>query len=134
MMQTVAIHPSQLDQAWPVLEPLIARVCAFGGEWHPSKVLISCMNQSAQLWAVFDESRPVAAAVTEILDKDLRRDCNIWLCAGSYSDEARDSLLREVEDWARRIGCERIQLVGRRGWEKKLPAYRRTRVILEKRL
>lgn len=133
-MQATAIHPTLLEKAWPVLEPLIARVCRYGGEWQPSTVLLKCMNQSAQLWAVWDESRPVAAAVTEIFDKDLRRDCNIWLCAGSYSDQARDCLLREIEDWARSIGCERIQLVGRRGWEKKLPAYRRTRVILEKRL
>jgi len=133
-MLACAVHPDLLEQAWPAVEPLIARVCKYGGEWEPSTVLMRCLQNTAQLWVVFDESRPVVAAVTEIIDKDLRRDCNIWLCAGSYSDQARDSLLREVEDWARRAGCERIQLVGRRGWEKKMPAYRRTRIVLEKRL
>jgi hypothetical protein len=133
-MLAVAVHPDHLETGWPALEPHIARVCAFGGEWRPETVLRRCAEQSAQLWAVYDEARPIAAAVTEVIDKDLRRDCNIWLCAGSYSEQARDCLLREIEDWARRVGCERIQLVGRRGWEKKMPAYRRTRVILEKRL
>lgn len=133
-MESVAIHPSLLEKVWPLVEPLIDRVCRFGGEYQPSTVLLKCLNTEAQLWCIFDDGRPIGAAVTEIIDKDLRRDCNIWLCAGSYSDQARDSLLREIEDWARKVGCERVQLVGRRGWEKKLPGYRRTRVILEKRL
>lgn len=132
-MISTSIPVENVEQAWPALEPHIERVCRLA-DWSAATVKKRLLAAEAQAWAVLEEGRVQAAVITEILDRDRDRCCNIWLCAGSYSDQARDSLLREVEDWARRIGCERVTLIGRRGWEKKLPAYRRTRVILEKKL
>jgi hypothetical protein len=130
----LALQPEDVADLWPALEPHIARVCKVGGEWSVETVRKRLEAEQAQAWVYVVEGVIQMVLVSEILEKDLYRACNIWLCAGSYSDQARDALLREVEDWARRLGCERVMLIGRRGWEKKMPAYRRTRVILEKRL
>jgi len=46
-----------------------------------------------------------------------------------------DSTIRPViEEWARRIQCDTMLIMGRPGWQRALEGYRRTAVVLEKRL
>lgn len=40
--------------------------------------------------------------------------------------------LQPLEQWAKSIGCEKVVVIGRCGWEKKLKDYKKTAVILEK--
>jgi hypothetical protein len=39
-----------------------------------------------------------------------------------------------IESWARTMGCYAIEIVGREGWQRVLPDYKRTAVVLEKPL
>jgi len=39
-----------------------------------------------------------------------------------------------VEEWARHIKCDTMLIMGRPGWQRALDGYRRTAVVLEKRL
>jgi hypothetical protein len=46
-----------------------------------------------------------------------------------------DTIIRPViEEWARRIECDTMLIMGRPGWQRALEGYRRTAVVLEKRL
>jgi hypothetical protein len=48
--------------------------------------------------------------------------------------EIDDELRPMIETWARSIGCDTMLIMGRPGWERALDGYRRTCVVLEKRL
>jgi hypothetical protein len=43
-------------------------------------------------------------------------------------------LIDEMEDNAREVGCEVLEIIARKGWERKLPSYKLTHVFLEKDL
>jgi hypothetical protein len=46
-----------------------------------------------------------------------------------------DDVIRPViEAWARSIGCDTMLIMGRPGWQRALEGYRRTAVVLEKKL
>jgi hypothetical protein len=46
-----------------------------------------------------------------------------------------DTIIRPViEEWARQIACDTMLIMGRPGWQRALEGYRRTAVVLEKRL
>ena len=46
-----------------------------------------------------------------------------------------DKIIRPViEEWARHINCDTMLIMGRPGWQRALEGYRRTAVVLEKRL
>lgn len=43
-------------------------------------------------------------------------------------------LIGEVEDMARRLGCERLEMWARKGWARRLQDYEMTHILLEKAL
>lgn len=49
-------------------------------------------------------------------------------------NEIDDVIRPLVETWARSIGCNTMLIMGRPGWERALEGYRRTAVVLEKKL
>lgn len=57
----------------------------------------------------------------------------ILFCTGEDSKEWLP-LLGLIEDHAKANGCAKIEMWSRKGWAKKLPAYRMTHVLLEKDL
>lgn len=59
----------------------------------------------------------------------------LTLIIGAGDLEEIDNVIRPViEDWAREIKCDALIIFGRPGWQRALEGYRRTAVILEKRL
>lgn len=65
----------------------------------------------SQLW---DTER--AAAVTEVHLTPQRKTCHVFLGGGDLDEMPR--LIAAIEWWARSIGCDRITMAGRRGWER----------------
>lgn len=49
-------------------------------------------------------------------------------------EEIDDVIRPVVEGWARHIKCDTMLIMGRPGWQRALDGYRRTAVVLEKRL
>ncbi len=96
----------------------------------------------------------VAAAVTELQQTERCKFCIVVACGGSSHEEHQGvdarlrglcrerpggmarwlHLLTPIENWARAEGCDAMRIMGRRGWSRVLPAYRLTRVVLEKEL
>jgi hypothetical protein len=100
-------------------------------------------------------SRIAAAAVTELHQTEWRKVCVLIACGGAsgrsrHSPRRRAStpwcssramgarnwigLLDEIEAYARAAGCEAVRLMGREGWQRLLPSYRRTGIVLERTL
>lgn len=48
--------------------------------------------------------------------------------------EINDHIRPIIEEWARKIGCDTMLIMGRPGWQRALEGYRRTAVVLEKKL
>ena len=78
-----------------------------------------------QLWV-----GPKGAAVTEILQFPTCRVLHVLLAGGEIDQ------IRDFEDsaaaYGRAAGCTRMTLAGRRGWERALPHWKATEIVMER--
>jgi hypothetical protein len=111
-----------LHLAWPDLWPLLAPAV----RRTPDKpdVLARLIARDAQLWAVYDDDKAIAAIVTQITlqpseaPNGSERGCRLWLIGGSRLREWAADLLCKLELWARSLGCAALWGSGREGWDR----------------
>ena len=128
-----------LGRYWPLVEPAIARAVARSdGRYAVADVLTALRAGDMQLWISLTEiddraSAIEVACVTEIVSYPREKRCGIVFCAGT---ERKNWLhqLAGIEAWAKAQGCTAFELQGRPGWERALPEWRKTHVILRKRI
>ncbi len=105
---------------WPLLEPAVKRspdmpdACPEPAEW----VLARLIARDAQLWAVYDNDRPVAAIVTTVQVGRSGKRCLLWLVGGSRLNRWAAGFMDAVEAWARTMGCVALWGCGREGWAR----------------
>jgi hypothetical protein len=112
---------------WALLEPAVWRT--------PDKpdVLARLIAHDAQLWAVYEDNKAIAAVVTQITllrrcedseGEALRssvgaeKGCRLWLIGGSRVREWCPDFLCKLEPWARSMGCVALWGSGREGWDR----------------
>lgn len=101
-----------LHDTWVALEPMLRPAIALAPE--DPRVLSRLMAGDAQLWGVYDDGKPIAAAVTGLLSP---KRCLIWLVGGSRIHEWKDEFMAKIEAWARSFGCVALYAESpRRGW------------------
>ena len=129
--KAVCVSPSHVPAVWPFAKPLIEAAMRRGGVSDFSGVERDVFSGAALLWLAWDGREIAAAAVTELTLVHGRRLCTIVACGG-HDRKRWLHLLADLENFARREGCEATRIYGRRGWVRALHDYRATRVILEK--
>lgn len=74
-----------------------------------------CEQDLAQMW-LEDE----LWGITEVLETpNDGRVLHLIALAGKFTDAA----LEHIEAWGKSVGCKRIRLTGRPGWERRLPGW-----------
>lgn len=84
-------------------------------------------NGTAQFWPM-----PKSAAVTLVQDYPRGRVLRVWLAGGDLEDLRKHLVV--LDNYGREQGCCAIELEGRKGWERVLPGYRATRVVMRKEI
>ena len=84
-----------------------------------------CMGE----WQLFKKNGSIA--ITRIAQYPQHRSMIILICVGAMEDIKEG--LPELEDFARSVGCKRIEAYGRKGWERAL-GWPVSEVILKKEL
>jgi hypothetical protein len=127
-----ALPVDKAVQVWPLVAPrLRLAMKRTGASFAPIEADV--MLGRATLWIAHDTQTIKAAAVTYLINTEWRRYCEIAACAGK--DRAQWlHLIEVIEDYARANNCTATRIVGRHGWKRILPAYRLTKIILEKSL
>lgn len=113
----------EFDRCWPFLEPALAYAGNTFGREHVWRRIF--VEQRAQLWP-----GTTAAVVTTIeTHPDASRSLIGWLAGGELDEVQR--LEAQIRPWAKKMGCVRIRIIGRRGWLRGLDAYREVATIME---
>ena len=71
-----------------------------------------------------------SAIVTEIVDYPQKAMCRIWLAGGDLDELVEAEVA--LSAWAKTQGCDGMEIIGRRGWSRKLESYRESAVVLMK--
>ena len=120
----VRVAPEHLATAWPDLWPMLSPAALAGNDTADS-VFAAIAAGDAQLWAVVDGGRPIAAVVTQITLGPPKR-CRLWL-VGARRDASRLAvtvcdwavdLVAALEPFARSFGCVALWGSGRIGWHR----------------
>jgi hypothetical protein len=134
LVEIACVPPDKVALVWPRVSGLIFIAMKRGdlAAFHP--VEQNVLSGIAQLWlAVENRNDIIAAAITELHATEWRKVCVIVACGGK--DMSRwIELIEEIEKFAKAEGCSRVRIVGRKGWERVLPAYRTRRIVLDKDL
>ena len=119
-----------LEQLWPMAEPYIKKaVEKSDGTYTTEEIKHGCLWEYI-LWIVRNGK---AAIILEVSEYHSGKQCDIVMIGGDYMDEWIAEL-EEIEGWAKRVGCDRMILTGRLGWQKILTEYTAKTVTMVKAL
>lgn len=108
---------------------LIERALAEGyGQMNYNDVIDGIKSGEYQFW-----SSENSCVITTVDVFPRIKQLTVIIGAGDLAEI--DTIIRPVlEEWARHINCDTMLIMGRPGWQRALEGYRRTAVVLEKRL
>jgi hypothetical protein len=128
------VRPELVPAVWAKIPDLIEKACAFsGGRFEPGAVLAACAGQNPalkwQMWLVFDpKASPddFAERVKAVAVSNLARYPTgllvgeIILIAGRGHSSEWLVYVDALKEWARVNGADRLQFIGRRGFQRML--------------
>ena len=131
-MRLIPVPSHQLDDFVPLIGWHLEQFAA-NGQWTPDDFVDQIRARDRQLWVVWD-GRVRAAVLTAVSDDNLKT-VMVTACSGDGFEDWID-LISVIEDWAREIGSQRLELTARPGWERVMKKFdlHKTHVVLEKRL
>lgn len=133
----VGVQSDQIKDIWPFIEQRIVQACErSNGRHRPADLMGALLQAQMQLWVIWKpETKEIKGiGVTETVTyRSGLKSVRIVLITGKDRPEWVGHL-KTLEDWGRSVGCQIIEAWARPGWEKELQDYRRTHVLLEKRL
>lgn len=133
--QALPVRACDVDAAWPQVLGLIERALAESDGGHSAEdVRDACKAGDAQLWCGFGSDGLELIMVTEIRRRPRLKAMRIWLMAGSDAPEWIAERSAAIEEWAASAGCSRLEMVGRKGWLKRLPGWDRLNVVMSKEI
>ena len=118
----------EIDEHWFWIERLLKRV--ENPPWSLRDVRLDLNAAQAQAWVLGDRAGVVITRIENFHDT---RWGLIWIAAGEGIEHA-PSVLEPIEAWFKSMGCSRVEISGRKGWERILPDYDFKAVVLVKEL
>ena len=120
-----------LEFIWPQVKAQLEK--ALDGSYSSYDILTYIKENRMQLWISWNDGIE-ASFVTEVCDYPQMRVMR-WVLAGGSNMESWLTLLTEkVENWAKKNKCQRLEIVGRKGWTKVLRDYEPQAVYFVKEL
>jgi hypothetical protein len=123
-----------VDGVWFLAEPLLLKSYRQRDLNIPVTLRDDLRHGFRQLWLITqDDVTIVAAGVTSISALRSGHALRIEHLGGGSMRQWLHTL-KELEDYARGQGCQTLTWEGREGWQKLLPDYRVSAVVMSKRL
>lgn len=118
MYTIIGIHASKVDDVWNRIEHFTqAALDRTEGEMAINDVKQYVEDRDMQLWVICDEEDIVGALITEVLDFPRKKACRYVTLGGDLKD-AFPVIDQSISAWAKSLGCDRMELIGRRGWSR----------------
>ena len=133
--QLICVDPNRIGEVWPLVRNFIDEAYAAIDEVTPPELPRWLSDAKGQLWLSVENGCIVAALTTSIVPMRHGTALRMVSCGGSRLDLWKDCH-RQIEEFARAEGCDRIRSEGRPGWTRVLAGggYKVVSVTLEKRL
>ncbi len=133
-MDLVNVGTDKLSEFWPEVRGLLHSALEYSGGRFSEKSILDCiLTGEMQLWVVMDGIDIISVFVTNIMNyRTGLRVCDIILLSGNNMVKWLPDCTDRISEWASQIGCTKIQMMGRPGWEKALKNWGKISVAMER--
>lgn len=119
-MEFTGVHAGELDKAWPMVEGYIENALDYAdGKYTTEDVKQDIIDEKKQLWVAYNGREIFGVIVTEILIYPQDSRLRFFVIAGKEFDEWV-KFEEIVFNWAKSLGCTKVETCGRPGWTRKL--------------
>lgn len=132
-MRIDRLPQSQVDIAWPHIEPLIRKGYERTGlepEYSELGLYTEIMEGQKQAWVVHDEDL-MGVYVTSIYTKHHNKILKVVAVGGERIDEWLSDAIASLGELRREHDCDVIRCAGREGWKRLLKPFRPVNVRYE---
>lgn len=121
----------EIETHWKDFAHHLERFCDETKEAQVDALREDLTSARKQFWG-FDDGEKVSVVCLTSIEGAI---CWLWVGCGTESWKGQfERGIYEIERWAKSIGCNRLKIRGRVGWERKLAGFKRTAVIIEKEI
>lgn len=121
MIRIEGVRREHVQMYWPHVSGWIGSAVKDAGHcWTVDDVAQRLDGGQMQLWCIWNDANMIGCLLTETYPTARGMTCGIPVVYCSDMDSALLSALDIIEQWARSLGCVRLQGEGRRGWERAL--------------
>lgn len=119
---------SQFLPEWARLEKHVRAALKYAPDTHSDRtVLDRILTGKAQFFAYED-----SCMVTEIIKYPKNKVCRVWLAGGNLKQIHQ--LGEQVVAWATEQGCTDAEIIGRDGWERAAPGFKKAATVYRRQL
>jgi hypothetical protein len=129
----VCVDPKRVHEIWPYVATLLKKACCRTQLNAFEDIEADILSGRSLLWLAWDGRFVQSAAATVLINSEIGEVCVITVCGGSEMKRWL-TLIDQIEAYAKREGCTRVRIYGRKGWLHALDGYRQRYVIIEKQL
>ena len=122
------VDPADLPGVWPAYRPLVYRFLNQGDGCFDERDILAMLLLDR--WQLTVSGNGLAIGVTEVLEFPRKRVLLLRYAAGDMPTILAGQDYLEI--LARTLNCATIEIYGRRGWERVLPDWTRSRTIMRK--
>jgi hypothetical protein len=131
--ELVCVDPKRVSEVWPHVSSLLKGACRRTRLNAFEDIEADILAGRSLLWMAWSGGAIESAAATILINSELGKVCIITVCGGSDMKRWLP-LIGQIESYARREGCARVRIYGRKGWLRVLDRYEQQYVIMDKEL
>ena len=115
---------------WPQIEQALDRIPHIWASHWTKESLFECgMSGRFQVWGFGSPGLINVIIYTQIVEYPASRILQAFLAFGNSIDQAMPVIEATFEKFASIAACDACEVVGRKGWAKKLPGFKESRTI-----
>jgi len=131
--ELVCVDPKRIGEVWPHVSSLLKGACRRTRLNAFEDIEADILAGRSLLWVAWNGRAIESAAATILINSESGKVCIITVCGGSDMKRWLP-LIGQIESYARREGCARVRIYGRKGWLRVLAGYAQKHIIMDKEL
>lgn len=126
------VNKDDAERIWPMVVPFLeSALKRWLPVYFPEDLLDGVRNGVMQLWIITDDEKEIlyGAGLTEIRPYPRAKILNLFLLGAKNMDKWKQQLSAAVEMFAKAEGCDFLQIIGRKGWERYPDAFHSANIV-----
>jgi len=125
---------AELAVCYRQILPYLEKVLVKAPEYNVEDILNNILTTTNQLWIATVDKKIKGIVTTRVAHFPNMSKLIIHLCGGEAIHEWVDVGIHQLEEYARELELDEVEIHGRKGWSKLLPDYKTDRVVFNKRI